>query len=327
MKIIANYRYDSDSFFASDRYKYGDLFGFSYLKDFKIPPGPRPVIISHCPEPKSINLYMLCDSYLWSFVKTDSIFCGVNKLKYVRWKYGEQLDEELDTNKKNVLIIEMSERFVRKLGLDSLEMYNSMKAHKPNIQVRGYREPKTTLEKAINYLFNPLINENLEFNLFDYRFLTPIRELKSELNYWLFDRVDKDVALSTDKKNLFYKETVDTTLVSSSFKYIDDEEIARLVSALNLGYSHFIRLGFNEIYLSLIPNPVTIADPAMGKYNGLINKIQRNPDLKLKVIDIYTIFKGSGSALYSRSDTHWNSAGFQLWVNEVNRIFKRDLLK
>ena len=320
MKKIAPYRYELSSPLGSDKYKYGDLYGFSYLSDYKIKPEKKPLLINNCLEPRNINLYMICDSYLWSFVKTDSIFCNVNKLKYVRWAYGEQIDEPMDTSKLNILIIEASERQVRKLLSDTVEMYSSMRVYKNGSDLFLKPEPETLWHKIQRYLFNEFINQNIEFNLFEYNFLTHLKELKADLIYKIFNRTNNDVTVSTDKKYLFYGATTDITKNTSSFSYLSDEEISDIVYCVNNAYRHFKVLGFDEIYLSIIPNPVTILDPGIGKYNDLINRIQNRNDLEIPLINVFPLFKSAKNEIYYRSDSHWNYDGFQIWVNETNKI-------
>jgi hypothetical protein len=54
-------------------------------------------------------------------------------------------------------------------------------------------------------------------------------------------------------------------------------------------------------------------------YNQLIPKIQKHPDLKMPVIDIYSIFKQHPIGVFAKNETHWTNEGMQLWIDEVNR--------
>lgn len=323
MKKIAAYRYELESPLGSDKYIYGDLYGFSYLSDYRIKLEKKPPLISTCQRPGNINLYMICDSYLWSFAKSDSIFCGVNKLKFVRWRYGEQVDEKMDTTKMNVLIIEVSERLARDLLVDTAEMYASMKVCRDSSNSSFQYEPETLWDKIKRYMFNETINQNIEFNLFDYVFLTPIKELKADLNYRIFGRTNKDVTVSKDKKYLFYAATTDSTKKTSSFNFVSDDEISKIIFCVNNAYRHFKSSGFDEVYLSIVPNPVTILEPNYGRYNNLMYRIQDRNDLLPPLINVYPLLDSSKALNYYRSDTHWNFDGFQIWVDETNRILKQ----
>jgi hypothetical protein len=96
-------------------------------------------------------------------------------------------------------------------------------------------------------------------------------------------------------------------------------EIEKIVNNLNKIKEIYTKQGFDRIYLSIIPNPVTVINPNLGNYNGLIPLIQNNKELKLELIDVYNIFKKNGKSYYLINDTHWNSKGLQTWVNEVNK--------
>src|SRR5947209_617752 len=75
MKMITEYRLSTKSFLGSDKYRYGDLYGMSYLPNFRIEviKLPEKVSIDRSGE-RNINLFIVGDSYLESdFVKTDSI--------------------------------------------------------------------------------------------------------------------------------------------------------------------------------------------------------------------------------------------------------------
>lgn len=322
MGIIAPYRYELESPLGSDKYKYGDLYGFSYLKDFKIKPEKKKLTVNSN-KPRSINLYALCDSYLWSFVKSDSLLEYVNRYKYARLGYGEQIEETLDTNFTNILIIEVTERQVRKYLSDTKELFLSMrvsKDHPERLEQRG----KGSIWKLIERnLFNDDINQNLEFNLFEYSLLTPVKEFKASLFFNLFGRVNKDVSVSSDKKYLFYGPTTDNFSGTSSFSNVSDEEVFKIISTINIAYYHYKELGFDEIYLSIIPNPISILEPGYGNYNHLLERIQNNKDLKMPYINVYPQFKETKSELYYRSDTHWNYNGLEIWLNETNKTLQK----
>ena len=322
MKKIAPYRYGLQSIFGSDKYSYGDLYGLSYLPEYKLVPEKKEIPHCNYKRPGNINLYMICDSYIWGFVKTDSIFCNLNKFEYVRWTYNEQISEQMDTTCKNILIIEVSERYLRKFLPDSAEMYSSVFVFKNNSYSTKKPETKSLLAKILKYKYSEKINQNLEFNLFGYRFLTPLKEFTAEFNYKSFGRTNKDVSVSSDKKYLFYGHTTDSSKNTSSFNPVSEMEISDLISCINNEYNHFKALGFDEVYLSIIPNPVSIIEPGFGKYNNLVKRIQNNKDLLPPVIDVFDVFNKTPYEIYYRSDSHWNYDGFQLWVDQVNKILK-----
>lgn len=307
------------SLVKSDKMRYGDLFGLSYLPDYKISIDENPSIeLTACKKTRSFNLYSLCDSHLWSLLTSDSIFCGANKFQYANLNNLETLNVKSDSTKKNILLIELAERnIVPMIKQNYSYMQEFLKLQNPK------RDTSTLIPRhVVEFLFNKNINSNIEFNIWESSIFTPIKEFKAQLNYKLFNRVNKDVAVSPDKKYLLYYPTIDSSSIYSSFKNISEPDIDTIVNNLNQIYFHYKKLGFTEIYLSLVPNPVTILYPDYNnyRYNQLIPRIENSPLLKMPFIDIYSDFKKSKIPLYRVSDTHWNRSGFNLWVNKVNSI-------
>src|ERR1700761_3955694 len=116
MKTVAQARYKSDAFWGSDKYAYGDLFGLSYLPEFRInQPKVAGLITIDVPKSKrDINLYGLVDSHIYAFVKSDTIFYGVKNYWYSKWADSATNETiHIDTTKKNVLFIEVVEHNIR----------------------------------------------------------------------------------------------------------------------------------------------------------------------------------------------------------------------
>jgi len=63
-----------------------------------------------------------------------------------------------------------------------------------------------------------------------------------------------------------------------------------ICNTLNSVYCYYKTKGFEEIYLAIIPNPVTMINPQLGNYNGLIPKLYAVDSLKMRIIDVYTIY-------------------------------------
>jgi lysophospholipase L1-like esterase len=170
-------------------------------------------------------------------------------------------------------------------------------------------------------IFNNSINNNIEFNLWESKAFTPIKELRALINQRLFNRIDNYVSIGTDGKYLLFSETIDKKgFAASSFQEINDLEIDTLVDRLNSFYFEYKKKGFDEVYLSIIPNPVTILYPNYKgfKYNNLIPRLQQNKKLEIKLIDVFQDFKNSPFQIYQNSDTHWNTNGRNLWLNKIN---------
>jgi hypothetical protein len=317
MEWIMNFRTQSKTFFPTSRQHVGDLYNFTYLKRFGKKgwsPNFKP---NNCNKPNNIDLYTLNDSYLQNRVDT-SAFCGVRKLTQSLWD-GDSPYIQLDSQKTNILIIETVERYVRIRGnnMGWMKHFNFGSPPKPTNSTSIAQ--KMTFESIQKHFFNPHINQNLEFNLFDYKTFTPLWETRASLTHQLFNRVPPVVTVVGNGEYLVLTETVDgKQRLASNFPILGDE-LQILVNSLNEIRAFYLEKGFSEVYLSVIPNPAHIVDTQFA-YNQLIPKIQKHPDLKIPIIDIYSIFKKNPTMVYAKNETHWTNEGMQLWIDEVNRV-------
>ena len=326
MKSVTRKRYAMYSPFGSDKYKYGDLYGLSYLQPFKIPQdgggvegktpdgeAEAPAYCGKSGRKRDIDLYSICDSYLFLFVKSNQEFCRGNKYSYKRSIDYGHLNVHLDKSKINVLLIERTERSVREALRDMTLETSLLPADQEELVITPNRAPT-------NFRLNKEINYNLEFNLFDYKFLTPVKEFKAWLNYKVFGRTDPMVRVSQDNSRLYFSETMDTSGYTSSVVPLSDAVIDTCVSNLNKLYAHYKAMGFDYIYFCTIPNPCTMLEKEHIQYNNFIPRLQNNPALKVPVIDMYSLFAEDPQNIYSRSDTHWNRNGYSRWLQKFNNV-------
>ncbi|TDW96171.1 hypothetical protein [Dinghuibacter silviterrae] len=253
---------------------------------------------------KNVDLYVYGDSYV--MYVPDSAFGPIRRYHFGRRDYTD-LDDTLDRHQRNILIIENSERFMR-LVYRNLAIFDHVRAAYAGIDVR---------------LFNPVINQNLEFNLFSYTGLAPLRTFKADLTYTLFHRASGDVTLSDNGRYLFLTRTVLAQDDLSSYAPVPTPELTLLEANMDSTYRHYKRAGFDEVYFSIIPNPVTILQPR--DYNGLIPALHQYAAAHgIPVIDVYTPFtKAKDPArLYRIGDTHWNNKGLQVWLATVNHLLE-----
>ncbi len=312
-----------NSWWGSDKGGSGDLYGITSLPQFRNSNSPNKkynLKASICQaKTKSYNIYALADSYTDYIFDNPINFCGANKSDYT--PYRETLPVYLDKTKKNIIVIECVERDVRTNLADTSHLLNFISISKERL-----KELKPG-ESRHHFHFNFKIKNadaDYESNLWDYRFLRPLKELKAEMNFKWFNRTYPGAVVSPDGKYLLYQNTVDTALTQCSYRPVSDQEIKKLVLGLNKVYDHYKRIGFDEIYLSVIPNPVTILYPNYKgfHYNQLIPRLESEPSLKLKVFDSYWLFKNNPEKdrIYQRADTHWTKFGSQLWLNEFNKV-------
>lgn len=312
------------SWWGSDKGGSGDLYGITSLPQFRNPNPSGKVYALKIPAcnrtTKNYNIYALTDSYTEDIFKNPDNFCGASKVGYVFSNNRESLPVYLDKTKKNILMIECVERNVRTSLNDTSYLMRFVTVSKEKLN------DTKTAENVHHFRFNFKLKNadgDYETNLWDYRFLRPLKELKAKINFTWFNRTYVDAKVSPDGKYLLYQCTIDTSYLQCSYRPIGDMEIKSLVAGLNKVYDHYKQLGFDEIYLSVIPNPATILYPNYKglQYNQLIPKLENDPSLKLKVLDTYQIFKNcpEKDGLYQHSDTHWTKFGSQIWLNEFNK--------
>jgi hypothetical protein len=318
-------RYNGPLIFSYDKFRYGDLYGISFLPGYKFEMAKEPSYVKKLKYniPPVIDLYMINDSYLGFHLATDTNFYGIRKLVNKEWFDTNKMETALDTNKINVLLFEATERYFRYVA-DSFYLKSQVQVYKdPDLlknKTRKEKEKKPGVwSDVFSYIFNAQTNINLEFNAFDYHFITPLRELKAQLNYKLFNRISKEVVVSNHNNHLYLAETIDTSHNLSSFNPLPDEEVKKIVACLNATYKYYKAMGFDEVYFTIVPNPVSVLCPDQGKYNHLIPRVTQDSSLQMPVIELFDIYMKTPTPVYYQSDTHWNYDGFTIWLNEFHK--------
>lgn len=294
-----------------DDYRYGDLYRLSTLPQFKQ---------DHhaCPSPKrssdtaSTHLYLIGDSFTEPERIDESDF-RVGHFQRVSW--GRQQRVQLDPSKRNVLLIESVERHFRQhFGYPITEfMVVSDTSHTPL--------PKPTLWQAVSHDFHRTdVEERLESSLFSHDWAFWFKELKASLTLNWFGRTNPKVSLSQDQQQIFLHLDTDTTLQNvSSFSPLTNQEVSLLADSVNAVAARYRRLGFNEVYLSIIPNKASILETHRTDYNHLIERVQASPRLTVPTINIYDAFKHDSASPYLKGDTHWTCAGQTQWLERVRK--------
>jgi hypothetical protein len=328
MKEIVNMRSNPDSFFSSSRIGMGDLYNMSYLKKFGRSGWKPAFIIDTCEDPQNINLYTISDSYLNNRF-TEKAFCGVHQLTQVSWDGGASTIQ-LDNQKNNILILETVERYacVRLSNLEWMKHFIIEEPRKINqnsdsIQPILKDEKRLSSENVTQYFFNQKINQNLEFNLFDYKPFLSVWETRAELTQRLFNRLaSSTVSMAANNQYLVLKETIDGKQNTASNFPVSEKDLSKMIDNLNEMRAFYLKKGFSEVYLSIIPNPVHIVDSTFN-YNQLIPKIQNHIASKTPIIDIYSVFKKNSAIVFHKNETHWTNRGMQFWIDNVNYELKK----
>lgn len=312
----------------SDRWRYGDLYGLCFLPDYKFKLDPFKKYLQHGDKPATNNiLYIVGDSFMadktlsGAFDKFDNVIFLDR-----RFPFGPIV---LDSTKQNYLIMEFAERglvtynfeknFEAKWAKSDLKQRANFNLAAPS-KGPSFNLPTTFWERANNTFFNKNLSRNLELLLFDDQLFTPVKALKASINYQLFNRVDKEVAVSTDKKRLLMNITVDTASRLSVFRPITGTQVNAIVKNLNEANDYYQSIGFKKVVLSIVPNPVSIYDDKRMTYNHLVERVEKATPFT--VVDVYDTFRKTPENLYYRSDTHWNPEGFDLWIKAMNKSMK-----
>ena len=296
---------------VADDYRFGDLYRLSALPQFK---QDKPVCspTHRSDDTASTHLYLIGDSFSEPQRLSEDDF-RVSHFQRVAWDYQQRA--QLDPTKRNVLLIESVERHVREhfaRPINELVIENDT-SRTPTMQ-------QPLRQRISNEFHRSDMEERLESALFSRDWAFWFKELKASLTLNWFDRTNASVSLSKDHQHVFLRTDTDTTkTLNSSFARLTDMEVNTLVDSINAVATHYRKVGFDAVYLSLIPNKASILEPNRGTYNHLIERIQAHPNLRVPTINTYDAYKHSRQSPYLKSDTHWSCEGRALWLSLVRQ--------
>lgn len=296
-----------DEGYIGDDFRYGDLYRLSNLSGYRVPvekcnsPYPGPQV--------PVMLYLAGDSFTEEG--------RVNRNEYASAGYfrsfvaDEEILPELVPGKK-ILVIETVERHLR--GRFSEKPWRNWILQEP---VTGAPAPAhfsfSGLYQAIVDYEIPYREEMHESVLFSNHFILRLKELKADFNYRVFGRVDPKVGVL--KGELVY----DLDLapgISSVYDPVPEDEIAGIVQHANATRSYYLSMGFDEVYLSIIPNKSSLLIKEDPAYNHLLERVENHPALQMPVISVWQEFTTRN--YYQKGDSHWDCAGQKVWVDKVN---------
>ncbi len=305
---------------VADDYRYGDLYRLSNLPQFKDPQTPcpniKPTATDDTPKRRTAptHLYLIGDSF------TEPQRIGkrdfpVGHYHYVHWDKRSEI--QLDTTKRNILLLETVERHFREhfsRPVSELAVVNDTTRLPTPEQVSWSKQ-------LFDQIQSKGIEERLETVLFSQDIFLWFKELKASINLNWFDRVPPTVGISRDRRHLFVDLDTDTSKhLNSSFAPLADSAVNALVDSVNATAIRFRQQGFDAVYLSIIPNKASILDPGQGQYNHLIERVQAHPKLRVPFVDIYSEYTKQPQSVYALGDSHWNCNGRALWLRGVNGV-------
>jgi len=316
MRWLSHERYQDAGLLGSDKYRFGDLYGLSYLPDFRLEKDTT-MIRDQAPADgyRDIDLTILGDSYLFSYVQMDtSNFVRAKQVTFRRWSDSnlEPLRVRSNTNKK-VLLIETVERNAWMiLNIDRL---------KPQLEKVSIDKPwyNSLNEFLFERIYHPQLEQNLDFTLFNLQLLSPVKSLKALINSEVFHRSSTDVAISKNGEFLYMDETVDSTQRSSSFYPITKGELHELGERI-VGMNQYAKMkGFDEVIFVIIPNPVVFTNTEAKESNQLVSKLNLEFGNKVRLVDPSHTLQEGGKNYFFKSDSHWNQKGARAWLAHFNQ--------
>lgn len=295
-----------------DDYRYGDLYRLSNLKRFKDPKKDCPSFPAHSPpSPRKVAFYIIGDSFT-ELQRIDSSDFATSRYQYAHW--GTRLHLRLDPGYTNIVLLETVERNVREHFAAPISNIF------PDTATFITQYEETRLVNRLDHIFASASTEDrLNTLLFQFDPMLKIREWKSWLNHRFFNRADPQVTVSPDGKTIVYHVDTDTSLANSSFIHIPDPDIDSLVSVINFNKKYLTQLGFDQVWVSIIPNKASVLMPGYGTYNRLIDRIYRHPALTVPTVGVLDEFRLMRESPYLLGDSHWSCAGQYLWLEKVNR--------
>ena len=324
----------------ADDYRYGDLYRLSNLPQFKDPvqpcppdPGlPRPELSA--PGQKTA-LYVIGDSFTEPERLSRRDFPDSD---FLRTKWENKNTVTLDPAKQNVLLIETVERHVREhfaQPVDNLTIIPNTSTsadgqlHQPRqktipVSADNRASHVSVTRQLSDFIQSKGIEERLETVLFSHDVFLWFKELKASLNLNRFGRVAPTVGISQNRNHLFAGLDTDTTKrKNSSFIPLPDAELNALIDTINATANRHRGLGFDAVYLSIIPNKASILDPTQGQYNHLVERVEASPRLRVPTISVYADYKRQPTNVYATGDSHWNCTGRRIWVEKVRQAISR----
>ena len=83
------------------------------------------------------------------------------------------------------------------------------------------------------------------------------------------------------------------------------------------------QIGFDDVYISIIPNAASIYKTNYLPYNHLIERIQNDSAVHFKFIELYKPFIQQQHSVFLCNDSHWNELGKMIWLLQVNAIIDK----
>jgi hypothetical protein len=293
-----------DQGIVQDDFRYGDLYRLSNLKEYKEE-------VVKCKKPFSgenapVTLYLSGDSFTETGRVSPDSYAGVGFFRSA--VNTPDLSLELVEGKK-ILVIETVERHTReRFGM------KPWMGWMPKPEKAPVEQKKSWWDSLVEWEL-PYREEMHESVLFSAAPILRIKEWKAGFHKRFFNRVDPKVGVLDE--HLVYELDLEPG-ISSVFDPVGEEELGKMVQHMNRTRELYRDMGFDEVYISIIPNKSSLLLTEDARYNRLVERIERHADLEVPLISVWEDFQRKD--YYMKGDSHWNCEGQQIWVDKVNRI-------
>jgi hypothetical protein len=317
MRVLTKQRYTGSGMLHSDKYAFGDLYGISYLPEFRIAKEDKFIDVpTGLPVEKDIDLYIVGDSYLYSYLDTiPDYYARVGKLDFRRWAHVPVQAEVFPSGQKKVLLIESVERnMAHVIGLEHIR---AVFEPTPPPVLPWWERWNEAIKAA---LYHPNLESNLDFTLFNMALFSPIKEWKAAWNDRVFGRLASEVYRSNAGDRLYMHETVDAHGIGSSYREISDEEVLQTVQKMKEIQAFYQSKGFDLVLFSFMPNPVSLLEVERG--NQFLDRLQIAATGKVTIVDPTARLKSKAGQYFYQSDSHWNQRGARVWLDQLNEVLR-----
>lgn len=317
MRKLTKARYAATGILNSDKYAFGDLYGISYLPEFRIPKEEKFLEVpAGLPIEKDIDLYIVGDSYLYSYLDTiPDYYARVNQLDFRRWAHVPVHEEAFHSNRKKVLLIETVERNMA--NVIALERIRAVFEPTPPPALPWWERWNEAIKSA---LYHPTLESNLEFTLFQVALFSPLKEWKARWNDRVFGRLTSEVQRSQSGDYLYMRETVDKREHGSSYREISEDEVRSTVLKMKEIQAFYLAKGFDLVLFSFMPNPVSMLES--DRTNQYLARIRVEASGDLNLIDPSERLKLHAKQNFYQSDSHWNQRGARVWLDQLNEVLR-----
>lgn len=303
-----------NSGFITDMYQYGDLYTSTHLPSFREAAAIDTLIPLFTPTEKDtqLSLYLEGDSYTQlSRMSAAQVRAGT-----YQYQFNSRADT-LNRSKKNILIVERTERYFR--------------LHVQDAKQKKNRPPMQALENFL--LQNPQpdwfntkqINDRLQYLMGNNRFGNMIQELKAQLNYSLFGITGQTVVVSERHHQVYLAETLNPGSLLSPYCPLTTQESEDIIEYLNDLYDEKKSYGFDAVYFSLIPDKIRVYPIGSDSLNTLF-QLMKNPRLRMPILSCEDTLMQAREPIFICSDTHWNRLGLNRWLALLDQLLKKQTM-